>query len=199
MSASSVNQQFKTYMGKLAAAAQAGGPLGEYSSEKLEMLMEMDRTERFQHFCAEKLGEDATAPRKARRNKRAETAQVAAERIVDGSNLDIDNSAAMGLLELLAEQLGVSLISNEIKVVAEPKVAKPRKANRPTQKASKRTTRRARNAGQSDGSVWKKSTLTYLGYPVKVGKSFRHTSKAGTFVWTITEDIGGGKVIAEKN
>jgi len=166
----SANQQFKTYKGKLEAAAQAGGPLGEHSRAKLALLSELDRTARFKWFCANVLGEDINAPR---RDKREDAAVAMAEAV--GHNGEVDNDAAMQVLELLAAQLGVQLISPEIKVVAE----KPTK----TRKARKATSKKAGNTGMNR---WRLSTLAKLGYKSGKGQQFKHKGTR----WIIVDTDG---------
>lgn len=185
----SANQQFKTYMGKLERAAGAGGPIGKNSRAKLALLEAMDRTARFQWFCANVIGEDVTKPRRERKDKRAEAAHAIAEAV--GHDTGIDRNAGLALLEMLAEQLGVEVLGVQV-VEDEPKVAraqttrKPRKAAKPSK-------------AQTEGNSWRKTYLAKLGHSTKVGSTFKYTAKNGNkSTWTIVSS-NDTHVVAVKN
>lgn len=169
--ARNLSQRVNTYLEKLETASNAGGPLGEHSAAKLDKLNSMTKNARFKWICANEFGVKVAN----KRDKREDAAVAMAEAV--GHNVAaVDDNAAMQVLELLAAQLGVTLISPEIKVVAE-KPAKPRKT---TRKAT-RTVSKAKSDGTNR---WRKTTLAKLGYKSGNGQQFKHKGQRWIIVST---------------
>jgi hypothetical protein len=185
------NQAFKAYKARLEVAAKVPGKLGQHSRAKLALLSELDRVGQFQWYCANVLGEDEPAAKRSR-SKRTDVAEAVAE--VEVQRVEAPEVDEVAVLRYLADKYGFAVIQVEDRDTVPAPARKPAKQ---TRKASTRSSKSTKSKSSTEGNKWNKSTLKRLGYPTKVGKSFRHTSKAGTSTWTIVSDQGDA-VIAVK-
>lgn len=169
----SPNQAFKAYMTRIASS-----PLPQVQAHH-DLLMGLDRTARFQWFCAHKL------PKSEPQVEETDDSRVGVDPFASTSS-EGDTAHAIALLQAKGF------------VVTTPETPAPKQASKP------RKTSKSSKAGKVTGeSPWKRTTLEALVKngrvkgSGKIGETFTYKGKQSTSTWLVLR-YEGEKIIARK-